>query len=105
MLKDAQTSLALLLQEIQNHRLPKYMTQQKIIQLKPTIKFAATREVRRTRAVTDSTPSTETNDPTPVPMEKRSKGGGVAKKRKKIVVLPTANNSPPPRATREEKLH
>jgi hypothetical protein len=86
MLKEAQTSIALLLEEIQNHRFPKYPTQQKIIKPRNQIKFAANREVRRTRVVgenkevTTETPSTKTADPTPVSMEKRRKGGAVAKK-------------------------
>jgi hypothetical protein len=89
MLMEAQTSIALLLQEIQNHRFPKYPTQQKIIQPKTQIKFAANREVRRTREVgknkevTAETPNTKTAAPTPVSMEKRRKGGAVAKKREK----------------------
>jgi hypothetical protein len=48
MLKDAQKSIAHLLQEIQHHRFPKYPTQQKIIQPKTQIKFAANREIPRT---------------------------------------------------------
>jgi hypothetical protein len=51
MLKEAQTLIDLLLQEIQNHRFPKYPTQQKIIQPKTQIKFAANREFQRTRVV------------------------------------------------------
>jgi hypothetical protein len=47
--KEAQTSITQLLQEIQNHRFPKYQTQQKIIQPKTQTKFAANREIRRTR--------------------------------------------------------
>jgi hypothetical protein len=103
MLKEAQTSIALLLQEIQNHRFPKYPTQKKIIQPKTKIKFAANREVQRTRVVgktrevNTETPSTKTAVPFPVSMEKRITGGAVAKKRKKVVVLPTETSSRPPK--------
>jgi hypothetical protein len=78
-----------LLQEIQNHRFTKDPTQQKSIQQKTQIKFAANREVQRSREVgenkevTAETPSTKTAAPTPVSMEKHRKGGAVAKKRKK----------------------
>jgi hypothetical protein len=102
-LKDAQTLIFLLLQKIKNHRFPKYPTQQKIIQPKTHIKFAATREVRGNCAggkkmeVTDSTPSTKIKDPTPVSMEKRSKGGGVAKKRKKLWSFQKTNSRHPKR--------
>jgi hypothetical protein len=112
MFKEVQTSIALLLQEIKNHRFPKYPTQQKIIQPKTQIKFAANREVQRTRVVgkykevTAETPSTKTDALTPVSMEKRRKIGAVVKKRKKGVVLPTATSSRPPQAQRGEKtLH
>jgi hypothetical protein len=111
MIKEAQTSIALLLQEIQNHRLPKYPTHKKIIQPKTQIKFAANREVRRTREVgknkevTAETPTTKTAAPTPVSMEKRRKGVVVAKKRTTGVVLPNATSSRSPSATREKILH
>jgi hypothetical protein len=102
MLKEAQTSIALLSQEIQNHRFPKYPTQQKIIHPKTQIKFAANREVRRIRAVgknkevTAETISTKTDAPTPVSMEKRKKGGDVAKKRKKSTSTPQAQQGKRP---------
>jgi hypothetical protein len=89
MIKEVQTLIALLLQEIENHRLAKYPTQQTIIQPKTQIKFAATRQVRGTREVgkkkevTAETPNAKTFAPTPVSMEKRRKGGADAKKRKK----------------------
>jgi hypothetical protein len=110
MLKEAHTSIALLLEEIQNHRFPKYPTQQKSIQPKTQVKFAANREVRGTREVgknkevTAETPSTETAAPTQVSMEKRRKGSDVAKKIKKGVVLPAAT-SPPPSARRDFFFH
>jgi hypothetical protein len=96
MLKEAQTSIALLLIGIKNHRFPKYPTQQTIIQLKTQVKIAAHRDVRRTREVGKNkeviaeTPCTKTATPTPVSMEKRRKDGAVAKKMKKGVVFPTA---------------
>jgi hypothetical protein len=111
MLKEAQTSIALLLQEIQTIGSPNIPSSKKIIQPKTPKKFVANREVRRTRVVgknkevTAETPSTKTAAPTPVSVEKRRKGGAVAKKRKKGVVLPTAASSRPPSATRQKTLH
>jgi hypothetical protein len=105
MLKDAQTSIAQLVQEIQNHRFPKYPKQQKIIQAKTQIKFAANREIRRTHGAgkkneaTVNAPSKKPKAPTPVsrekPKRKGNTGGGVRKKRQKLVVLPTAASSRP----------
>jgi hypothetical protein len=110
MLKEAQTSIALLLQEIQNHRFPKYPTQQKIIQPKTQIKFAANIEVRRTREVGKNEEvnaektSTKNAAPTLVSMEKRRKGGAVAKKMKKGVYCQLQLASVPPSATRGKTL-
>jgi hypothetical protein len=107
MIKDAQTSIAQLLQEIQHHRFPKYPAQQKIIQPKTQIKFAANREIRRTcgegkkKEATVNTPSKTPKAPTPVSTErpklKGNIGGGVGKKRQKLVVLPTRASIRPKR--------
>jgi hypothetical protein len=91
MSKEAQTSITLMLQEIKNHRFPKYPTQQKIIQTRNQIKFAANREFPRRRSrvvgkhkeVTTEIPSTKTAAPIPVSLEKRIKVDAVAKKKKK----------------------
>jgi hypothetical protein len=90
MLKEAQISFALLLQEKTKPSVPKISyAEKKIIQPKTQIIFSANREVRRTnevgenKEVTAETPSTKTAAPTPVSMEKRRKCGAVAKKRKK----------------------
>jgi hypothetical protein len=81
--------------------------QQKIIQPKPQVKFAANREIRRTRGagkkkeVTVNAPSKKMKAPTPVSREKPKRkgniGGGVGKKRQKLVVLTTAASSRPRR--------
>jgi hypothetical protein len=49
MLHDAQHSIAQLLKEIKNHRLPHYPLEERIVKKKTEIKFAATREKSRRR--------------------------------------------------------
>jgi hypothetical protein len=111
MIKEAQKSIALLLQEIQNHRSHKYPTQQKIIQPKTQIKFSANREVRRNREVeknkevTAETPSTKTASPTSVSMEKRRKVVLLQRKGKKEWYCQLQLAAAPPSATREKTLH